>query len=176
MRNLAIGLTAITLLWAVPQGVFAQTQAPPPPPNASAQQLLGADQLDQLVAPIALYPDTLLAEVLMASTYPLEVIEADRWISGNKNLKGDQLKAATDQQDWDDSVKALVATPAVLFDDEHQTRVGLQKLGDAVLAQQPDVMDAIRRLRGQAAKQNCKVSSNSKTVSVRPRPEANRSS
>ena len=78
------------------------------------QQLLDAAQLDQLVAPIALYPDPLLAQTLMASTYPLEVVQADRWAKANKGLKGDKLTAALDKQDWDASVKELVSTPTVL--------------------------------------------------------------
>ena len=75
------------------------------------QALLKPEQLDALVAPIALYPDELLANVLAASTYPLEVVQADRWVKANKNLKGDALKAAVDKQAWDDSVKALAARP-----------------------------------------------------------------
>ena len=108
-------------------------------------QLLDNGQLDQLVAPIALYPDALVAQVLMASTYPLEIVQADRWAKINKTLKGDKLDDALTKQDWDDSVKALVATPTVLAmmnEDLDWT----EKLGDAVLAQQADVMDAIQRL------------------------------
>ncbi len=70
-------------------------------------QTLKPEELDQLVAPIALYPDTLLSQVLIASTYPLEVVEAERWAKQNKNLKGDALKKAVDQKKWDDSVKSL---------------------------------------------------------------------
>ena len=81
----------------------------------------------------------------MASTYPLEVVQADRWANENKKLKGDQLKAAADKQDWDDSVKSLVATPDVLT--MMSTKLDwTQNLGDAVSAQQPDVMDAIQRI------------------------------
>ena len=99
------------------------------------QQLLKADQLDQLVAPIALYPDALLSQIFIASTYPLEVVEAERWVKKNPNLKGDQLKAAVEQQGWDESVKSLTATPSVL--DMMSDRLDwTQKLGDAVLAQQ----------------------------------------
>src|SRR5208283_6237181 len=113
---------------------------------------------DALVAPIALYPDALLAEVLMASTYPLEVVQAERWAAENKNLKGDELKTAVGKQAWDDSVKGLVATPSVLT--MMSTKLDwTQKLGDAVLAQQADVMDAIQRLR-QKAQANRKLESN----------------
>jgi Protein of unknown function (DUF3300) len=135
-----------------------QTQTPAQAPQAPAantpqpaaeQQLLKPAELDGLVAPIALYPDTLLAQMLMASTYPLEVIQADRWVRDNKQLKGDQLKTEAEKQAWDESVKSLVATPSVLamMSDKLDWT---QKLGDAVLAQQPDVMDAIQRMRARA--------------------------
>jgi uncharacterized protein DUF3300/endosialidase-like protein len=136
----------------------AQAQSSPPQPAQSDQQLLKPEELDALLAPIALYPDALLAQILMASTYPLEVIEAERWITTNKNLKDDALKAAVDKQSWDDSVKSLVATPSVL-DMMSDKLDWTQKLGDAVLAQQPDVMDAIQRLR-QKAQANDKLTSN----------------
>jgi hypothetical protein len=143
----------------------AQTQAPPPASDQS-QPLLKAEELDQLVAPIALYPDTLLAEVLMASTYPLEIVQADRWATANKALKGDQLKAAVDKQSWDASVKALAATPAVLAMMSEKLD-WTQKLGDAVLAQQPDVMDAVQRLRTKAQANNKLASTKEQNVSVR---------
>jgi hypothetical protein len=118
--------------------------------NATVQQqLLDTAQLDQLVAPIALYPDPLLAQVLMASTYPLEVVQADRWAKSNKSLKGDKLSNALAKQDWDASVKELVSTPTVL-DMMNDKLDWTQQLGDAVLAQQADVMDAVQRLRNKA--------------------------
>lgn len=91
-------------------GVVTAQQAPPPPPP---DQALSPDQLNDLVAPIALYPDPLLAQILMASTYPLEVVEAARWvnINGDRALKGDALTAALQVQNWDPSVKALVPFP-----------------------------------------------------------------
>jgi hypothetical protein len=102
----------------------------------------------------------------MASTYPLEVVQADRWVTENKNLKGDKLKTAAEKQAWDESVKSLVATPSVL------TMMGTkldwtQKLGDAVLAQQPDVMDAIQRLRSRAQANNKLTSTKEQKVTVR---------
>jgi Protein of unknown function (DUF3300) len=147
MRKLANGLTAIALFGVTLHGAPASEQAPTQPATAAApdQQFLKADELDQLIAPIALYPDALLAEILMASTYPLEVVQADRWALENKNLAGDVLKAAADKQDWDNSLKSLVATPSVLV--MMSTKLDwTQKLG-AVLGQQPDVMDAVERLR-----------------------------
>jgi Protein of unknown function (DUF3300) len=142
----------------------AQTNAAPPaapaapPAPAQSQELLNAGQLDALVAPIALYPDPLIAEVLMASTYPLEVVEAARWLAAHKGLSGAQLKAEVMKQSWDESVKSLTATPSVLqmMNDKLEWT---QKLGDAVLAQQPGVMDAIQRLR-QRARANNKLASN----------------
>ena len=137
-------LLALAIMIAGPGVAAAQTaDATPPPPE---QALLKPEQLDALVAPIALYPDELLANVLAASTYPLEVVQADRWAKANKNVKGDALKAAVEKQAWDDSVKALSATPDVLA--MMSDKVDWTKnLGDAVLAQQADVMDAIQRLR-----------------------------
>ncbi len=162
MISLTMRALAVALVFSLPHTASAQT---PPPPVAPAQQLLTDAQLDALVSPIALYPDALLSEVLMASTYPLEVVEADRWVSANKNLKGDTLKAAVDQQGWDDSVKSLAATPAVL--DMMSAQLSwTQQLGDAVLAQQPDVMDAIQRLRAQAQASNKLASSQQQTVST----------
>jgi hypothetical protein len=115
----------------------------------STQQLLKPEQLDQLVAPIALYSDPLLAQVLMGSTYPLEVVQADRWAQTNKNLRGDQITAALAKQSWDDSIKALVQVPSVLAMMSAQLD-WTQKLGDAMLAQQADLMDAVQRLRVRA--------------------------
>src|SRR3954464_11317548 len=132
---------------------------------AAADQPLGAPELDQLVAPIALYPDPLLAEVLMAATYPLEVVQAERWAQDNKSLKPDQLKAAVDKQAWDDSIKALVATPSVLTMMSSKLD-WTQKLGDVVLAQQPDVMDAIQRLRTKASASGKLKTTKEQTVSV----------
>ncbi len=121
--------------------------------QSSSKGLLKPEQLDQLLSPVALYPDNLLSQVMIASTYPLEVVEADRWATANKNLKDDALKAAIDKQKWDDSVKALAATPTVL--NMMSTKLDwTQKLGDAVLAQQADVMDAVQRLRSKADAQN----------------------
>jgi hypothetical protein len=142
--------------------VCAQDQAASTPPQ---EQLLNAAQLDQLVAPIALYPDPLLAQVLMASTYPLEVVQADRFAKTNKKLKGDKLKQALDQQNWDASVKELVSTPTVLATMNDQLE-WTQKLGDAVLAQQADVMDAIQRLRAKAQANGKLETTKQQTVTV----------
>src|SRR5258706_1388367 len=140
-------LLALAVMIAT-QGVSAAqtTDSKPPQPE---QTLLKPEQLDALVAPIALYPDALLANLLAGSTYPLEVVQADRWLDEHKKLKGDPLKTEVDKQAWDDSVKALASTPTVpsmMSDKLDWTK----DLGDAVLAQQADVMDAVQRLRSKA--------------------------
>ena len=155
---------ALMLLIASAGDAPAQTSAAPAAPGQS-QQLLNSGQLDALVAPIALYPDPLISEVLVASTYPLEVVEAERWVAAHKGLKGAQLKADVSKQSWDESVKSLTATPSVLqmMNDKLEWT---QKLGDAVLAQQPDVMGAIQRLRQRAQANNKLASSKQQTVTT----------
>ncbi len=145
LRTIQRWLIALLVL-LIPAIATAQTPTTPAPAPASSDQLLKPEQLEALVSPIALYPDSLLSNVLMAATYPLEVVQADRWLTQNKNLSGDLLKAAVDKESWDDTVKALVATPSVLTMMSSKLD-WLQKLGDAVLAQQPDVMAAVQRLR-----------------------------
>ena len=103
-----------------------------------------------MLAPIALHPDNVLTQILIASTYPLEVVQADRWVKQNKSLKGDALKAALEKQPWDDSVKALAPFPDVLAMMSEKLD-WTQKLGDAFLAQQKDVMDTVQKLRRKAA-------------------------
>lgn len=107
------------------------------------------EQLDQLLAPIALYPDALLAQVLMASTYPLEVVEAARWSQANPNLKGDAAVAAVKTQDWDVSVKSLTAFPQTLQMMSNQLD-WTQKVGDAMIGQQKEVAASVQRLRARA--------------------------
>jgi hypothetical protein len=107
------------------------------------------EELEQLVAPIALHPDALLAQILMASTYPVEVVQAARFVKDNAQLKGDQLNEALKQYDWDDSVKSLVFFPPVVTMMSEQLD-WLQKLGDAFLGQQQELLAAIQRLRVRA--------------------------
>jgi hypothetical protein len=161
-------LLALTIMITSPVGLHAQ-QSPTPPAPAQTQPeetLLKPEQLEALVAPIALYPDALLANMLAAATYPLEVVEADRWVKEKKNLKGEALKAEVDKKGWDDSVKALTATPSVL-DTMSDKLDWTQSLGDAMLAQQADLMDAIQRLREKARGNNKLVSNKQQKVSVR---------
>jgi hypothetical protein len=111
--------------------------------------VLTQQELDQMLAPIALYPDSLLSQILMASTYPLEIVEASRWSKANPNLTGDQAVKAVEQYSWDPSVKSLVAFPQILaMMDEKLTWT--ERLGDAFLAQQPQVMDTVQSLRQKA--------------------------
>jgi len=128
---------------------YSLTAARPAPAPASSP--LAPEQLERLVAPIALYPDPLVAQILMAATYPLEIVEADRWlqIPANAALKGDALAAALQQQPWEASVKSLVSFPNVLQIMDSNL-AWTEQLGDAFLAQQADVMDAIQRLRQRA--------------------------
>ena len=114
-----------------------------------AQATFGTEQIDALTAPIALYSDTLLAQVLIASTYPAEVAQAGQWAQQNSSLQGAALNAALEQQPWDPSVKALVQVPTVL--QQMNSKLDwTQQLGDAFLAQQADVMDSVQRLRQRA--------------------------
>jgi hypothetical protein len=108
------------------------------------------EQLDQMLAPIALYPDALLSQTLMAATYPLEVVEAARWTQANPNLKGDAAVAAVKDKSWDVSVKSLVAFPQTLAMMNNNLD-WTQKVGDAMIGQQKDVADSIQRLRAKAA-------------------------
>src|SRR4029077_20553895 len=145
----------------VPMTALAQTSET----AASKSNLLKPEELDQLVAPIALYPDPLLAEVLMASAYPLDIVQAERWLQSHKNLKGDQLKVALAKEDWDNSIKSLSVTPDVLAMMSEKLD-WTEKLGDAVVAQQPDVMDAIQRLRTKAQANDKLTSTKQQTVRV----------
>jgi len=110
---------------------------------------MSEDQLEQLVAPIALYPDALVAQVLAASTYPSQIVEADRWLQANPGLQGQALADAADQQPWDPSIKALVQFPSVLANMD-QNLSWTQSLGDAYYNQPQDVMNAIQVMREKA--------------------------
>jgi hypothetical protein len=132
-----IGL--LVFLMAMPVPVFAQSNIP----------VFRQEELDQILAPIALYPDSLLAQVLMAATYPLEVVQADRWVKQYRNLPPDALNDVLDRQNWDASVKALVPFPDVLSM-MSQRLEWTQSVGDAFLAQEADVMATVQELRAKA--------------------------
>jgi hypothetical protein len=158
----------LTLLLGAPQGLMAQG-AGEAPQEAKAQSTgeekpFKQEELDQLLAPIALYPDSLLTQVMMASTYPLEIVQADRWAKENKDKKGDALAKALEAQPWDPSVKSLVNFPDVLSMMSEKLDM-TQKLGDAFLAQQKDVMDTIQNLRKKAeASGNLKTTEEQKVI------------
>jgi hypothetical protein len=124
----------------VPVTVAGQTQEQPP---------LKPEEIEALVAPIALYPDSLLSQVLMASTYPLEIVQAARWVQANPKVTGDAAVKAVEKETWDVSVKSLVAFPQILLP-MNEKLDWTQRLGDAFLSQQADVMAAAQRLRQQA--------------------------
>jgi hypothetical protein len=107
------------------------------------------EQLQQLVAPIALYPDALVAQILAASTYPTEVVQADRWVQQHPYLQGEHLAAAVDQQSWDPSLKALTEFPSVLANLDKNLS-WTEALGDAYFNQQQDVLDAVQLMRRRA--------------------------
>jgi hypothetical protein len=159
----AASLPALTSILAIMLlGLPAAAQNPPPPeqtaapspssPTGQTAAPFRPEQLDQLTAPIALYPDPLVGQILMAATYPLEVVEANRWLQqpANAALKGDELAAVLAQQRWDPSVESLVAFPQILqMMDGNLTWI--EQLGDAFLADQTAVMDSVQRLRHKAA-------------------------
>ena len=160
-RTSRVAAAAIALLVAVAPG-RAQS---PPPASASGASTAGTtqQQLDQLLAPIALYPDALLAQILMASTYPLEVVLASRWSKANPGVKDKALEEAMQKQTWDPSVKGLTAVPQVL------ERLGenidwMHKLGDAFLADQAGVMQTVQALRKKAQEAGNLKSSKEQTV------------
>jgi Protein of unknown function (DUF3300) len=167
IRVLVAGLPGSALVAALCALLASPAIAQQPTPGAAAPQTatapadapkLSADQLDSLVAPIALYPDPLLAQVLVASTYPLDVVQAQQWLAKNSTLKGDALVKAAEQQPWDPSVQALVSIPDALKVLNENIK-WMVDLGDAFLAQQSEVMDAVQRLRAKA-KDSGKLASN----------------
>lgn len=176
MKHVLTGTLLIFALQGLPGAVLAAPDDPPTVPATTATLLAQAsdpaviaptaaatnvaqeqpaediftpEQLEQLVAPIALYPDALLMQILMASTYPLEIVEADRWISQKPDLKGDALDQALMEKDWDPSVKSLTTLPSVLKQ-MSENLDWTQDLGDAFLAQEDDLLDTVQIMRGKA--------------------------
>jgi hypothetical protein len=148
----------ITLL-VMPAGIMAQDAE-----DSDQDYKFSTEELTQMLAPIALYPDALTAQILMASTYPLEVVEAERWRSQNLQLKGNDLDTALQNMSWDPSVKSICHFPDILksmSDKLDQTR----KLGDAFLGQEEEVMATIQELRGKAREQgNLKTTGEQKVI------------
>lgn len=147
-KHLPSVLLAIALLFGVPAPA---QESQPAAGTEHTQPVFKPEELEQMLAPIALYPDALLAQILMAATYPLEIVQADRWVKQpeHKDLKGEQLAQALDTETWDPSVKSLAPFPQIL----HMMSDKLdwtQRLGDAVLAQRKDVLEAVQSLRKRA--------------------------
>jgi hypothetical protein len=165
------GWLLVLLLGPLP--VFSQ--APPPStqaqPSGQAQQSapkpFTPEELEQIAAPVALYSDSLLAHVLMASTYPLEVVQAARFMKANPKLKDQALNEALQKQDWDDSVKFIVSVPQALSMMDEKLD-WMQKLGDSFLDQRKELMDAVQRLRAKAQSAGNLKSTPEQTVRVEP--------
>jgi hypothetical protein len=163
VRQLSAILCVVAL---VPGNAVTLEPQQPAAPTEQAALTIPPDQLDSLVAPIALYPDPLLSQTLVASTYPLEVIQLKQWLDQHKDLKDKALADAVQKQDWDPSIQAMAALPDVvkqLADNIKWTT----DLGNAFLAQQNDVMDAVQRMRKKANNAGTLKSSEQQTVETR---------
>jgi hypothetical protein len=154
----------VLLLAAPPGGIRAESL------DSGGQTFFIQEELDQMLAPIALYPDELLVQVLMAATYPLEVVQAYRWVQANPNLNGDPLAVALEQRNWDPSVKSLVNFPSVLqmMNDRLEWT---QKLGDAFLAQKDQLMATVQELRQKAEAQGSLRTTSEQRVIVEPQTQ-----
>ena len=151
------------------QTTAAQTAAPVAEGTANKTPPFKKEELEAILAPIALYPDALLAQIFMASTYPLEIVEAARWSKEHPDVKGDAVAGAVQSQTWDPSVKSLVAFPTVL-EKMNEKIDWTQKLGDAFLAQQKEVMQAVQVLRNKAKETGNLKSTKEVTVKEEPAP------
>src|SRR5258707_12901111 len=143
----------------------AATEPGPPPGAATAQQL------QELVSPIALYPDVLVAQILAGSTYPTQVVEADRWLKDNPALAGDHLASQVNQQAWDPSIKSLTQFPTVL-QTMNDSLAWTSELGEAYYNQPADVMNAIQALRNMAMAAATLKTTPPQKVEVQPVPPA----
>jgi len=168
-RRAAVAATLVMFALSPVAGGQAPPPAPatpgaPPPAASPGQKTFSQEELDQVVAPVALYPDELLVQVLMASTYPLDIVQADRWVKANPKVKDKALEDALQQQPWDPAVKSLAVFPQVLSMMSEKLD-WTQKLGDAFLAQKEDVMATAQALRSKAVAQgNLKDSKEQKVI------------
>jgi hypothetical protein len=160
-----VAVLCVVLLIAPRPFILAQPGTSASAYQNQAQKTVSPAQLESLVAPIALYPDAILSQALVASTYPLEVVEAGRWLSAHPNLKGKELADAAAKQPWDASVQALVMLPDVLKRLDQDVR-WTSDLGNAFLAQQQDVMDAVQRMRKRAKDSGALQSTKEQTVTT----------
>jgi len=156
IKEMFLCILVLSLILMVPTVSLGQQES---------QKVLKQEELDQMLAPIALYPDSLLAQVLMAATYPIEVVQADRFAKKNKNLKGEKLLEAAKNEDWDPTVKSLLEFPEVLAMMSEKLD-WTTKLGDAFLAQQKDVMDSVQSLRRKAQESGNLKTTKEQTVVV----------
>jgi hypothetical protein len=157
---------------AQPDAYGSVGQSNDQPPASSGKQ--SPQELQQLVAPIALYPDALVAQILAASTYPTQIVEADRWMQSHSNLKGEELAKEVDKQDWDPSVKAVAQFPSVL-ENMDKNLSWTSSLGDAYINQPQDVTEAVQTLRQQArnaghlnSNEQEKVTTQGNTIIIEP--------
>src|ERR1700688_2956589 len=161
-------LLAFALLFATGPLDTRAAQDQPAPAQSSdgpAYQTQSPEELQQLVAPIALYPDSLVAQILAAATFPEQVVEADRWVQAHPDLKGDALGQAGEQQPWDPSVKALTGFPSVLGNMDKNLS-WTSSLGDAYYNQQQDVTDAVQVMRQRAQQSGNLKSTPQQTVTT----------
>jgi hypothetical protein len=161
---MALFLSWCLLLAGVQDGFAYQTDAPTSQPAPQALQQ-SPEQLQQLVAPIALYPDALVGQILAAATYPSEIVEAENWLEQHKNLSGDKLAKEVNKQSWDPGVKALTQFPAVLAN-MSKNLAWTSELGDAYINQQQEVTQAIQTMRQRAQQAGNLKSTSQETVST----------
>jgi hypothetical protein len=161
----ARSIVVLCIAFLVAQKPYASAQElqPPGTPAGQSQRLLSHDELDSLVAPVALYPDPVLSQVLVAATYPVDIVEAARWLQDHSHLSGKALAEAAAQEPWDASVQALVMLPEVLNLLYSEVR-WTTDLGNAFLAQEEDVMDAVQRMRQSASANGALRSTPQQTV------------
>src|SRR5467141_3387231 len=167
-RGILVSLLPLALLFvAWPRSLSARQDEQDPAQAPQGQQYIQQtpEQFQQLVAPIALYPDSLVAQILTASTFPEQVVEADQWVQAHPDLKDDALGQAVDQQPWDPSVKALSAFPSVLGNMD-KNLAWTSSLGDAYYNQQQDVMDAVQVMRQRAQQAGTLKDTPQQTVST----------
>lgn len=165
-RSIVTRMFMLLMLACPAVGASAQTTKPGEQANP-----FKPEEIEALVAQIALYPDSLVAQVLMGSTYPLEIVQAERWVEQNKALKGDGLTTALEKQSWDPSVKSLVQFPQVLTMMSKQLD-WTTKLGDAFIADQKAVMNAVQKLRAKAkAEGTLKDSAEQKVIVEKAPPD-----
>jgi hypothetical protein len=173
-KAVSVLMSFLFVLTTFPVEANAQTASPSGTRNSSSSgppveyKPLTAEELDSIVAPIALYPDALVAQILGAATFPYEIVDATLWLKDNSQLKGEALAKAVDQQSWDPAVKALTQFPSVL-DNLSKNLAWTSALGEASATQQADVMAAVQRMRAKAqAAGNLKSSPEIKVVQESP--------